>query len=80
MKIRYKSTNTIGWASSFNLHALSEVLVTFEDGGGDSASTRDLDVYLCYKGWKDMHAAFNDGDIETDDTNTCFFEKSAIKS
>ena len=80
MKIRYKSTNSIGWASQFNLSALNEVIVMFDEGDADSAYVSDLDVYLPDKGWKDMRAAFKDGDIETDDLNTCFFEARAVRS
>lgn len=72
MKIRYKKTGSEGHASSFNTHALAEVLVNFDDGGGDSAFISELDVLLP-SGWKDMKQAFTDHDLVTDNYNTCFF-------
>ena len=70
MKIRYKDSGTEGYASRFNTCGIGEVLT-----GDDSAFISDLDVYLEKRSeWKDMRLAFKDGDLETDNYNTCFFE------
>lgn len=70
MKLRYKKTGSECAASQFNIHAMAEVLT-----GDDSASIRDLDVFLPSLGaWKDMGQAFNDHDLIVDDYNTYFFE------
>ena len=70
-------------SSKFNTHALSEVICYWE-ADSDSMFIKDLDVYItagvfngfCSMaiGWKDMHQAFKDYDIITDNYNTCFFE------
>lgn len=72
MKIRYKKTGSEGHSSSFNVNAISEVLVYFDDGGGDSAFIHELDVLLP-TGWKDMERAFTDNDLVRDNYNTHFF-------
>lgn len=72
MKLRYKATLSEASSSSFNLHALAEVLT-----GDDSASISDLDVWLVLTDppqWKDMQQAFRDKDLITDDYNSRFFE------
>ena len=72
MKLRYKKTLTETGGSSFNMHALAEVLT-----GDDSASIAELDVWLektTPPQWKDMGQAFRDKDLITDDLNSRFFE------
>lgn len=74
MKVRYKRSGTEAHGSKFNVHAMSEV-VTMSDDGGDSAFISDLDVYLEQKQqWKDMHQAFKEHDLITDNYNTAFGE------
>ena len=70
MKVRYKKTGSEAAASSFNIHAMAEVLT-----GDDTVSIRDLDVFLpALNAWKDMGQAFRDHDLIVDDYNTYFFE------
>ena len=71
MKLRYKKHLDDPFeSSSFNVHALSEVLT-----GDDSAFIKDLDAFIETRGeWKDMKQAFKDNDIITDNYNTRFFE------
>ena len=70
MKVRYKKTGTVAEANRFNLHSMSEVLT-----GDDSVDISNLDVYIvAIRDWKDMVQAFRDGDLVTDNYNTCFFE------
>lgn len=72
MRIRFKSNGIEGNSSDFNIHALAEVLVYFDEGDADSVFIRDLDVLL-ESGWKDMNQAFKDRDLIVDNYNTCFF-------
>ena len=70
MKVRYKSTGAEAHASSFNIHALDEVLT-----GDDSPFISDLDIYLeAIQNWMDMSEAFKLGMLITNNHNTCFFE------
>lgn len=70
MKLRYKSTGKETYGHKFNMHALSEVLT-----GDDSVFIRNLDVLLKSTGeWKDLHQAFTDHDVITDNLNSVFFE------
>jgi hypothetical protein len=73
LRLRYKKDGAETSGSNFNIHALAEVLT-----GDDSASIKDLDVFLEQKQeWKDMGQAFKDHDLITDNYNTCFFEPKA---
>ena len=70
MKLRYKKTGTETASSSFNVHAMAEVLT-----GDDTVYISDLDVWLPKLNiWKDMGRAFTDHDLIVDDYNTYFFE------
>jgi len=75
MKVRIKNQPTIiGSSHKFNIHALNEVLVGFEDDY-DSYYISDLDVFIeALNEWKDMGQAFKDKDIIIDNYNTYFFE------
>ena len=64
-----------GETSHFNTHALSEVLMGFDDGDLDSMFVSDVEVYVeALKEWKSLSQAFKDHDVITDNYNTCFFE------
>lgn len=70
MKVRYKTTGEITYASQFNVTALSEVLTC-----DDSPFISELDVWIEAKQeWVDMRQAFRDKDLITDNYNTIFFE------
>ena len=71
MKVRLGAVE--GEASRFNLHALNEVIVTFDDGSADTCFLRELEVRIAGE-WKSMRQAFEDRDLITDNENTCFFE------
>jgi hypothetical protein len=68
MRLRYKNDGTETDGSSFNLHAMAEVLT-----GDDKVSIKDLDVWVNGT-WKDMFQAFEDKDIIPDNHNTFFGE------
>ena len=75
MKVRDKKTGAIGSSNKFNLHAMSEIMVGFDDGDCDSAFISDYDVFLdTPKVWKPMNEAFRDKDIITDNYNSEFRE------
>lgn len=75
MRVRHKITRYVGYSGDFNIHAMSEVIVQWDDDGADSMYISDLEVYLkATEEWKDMSQAFKDGDLITDNYNTIFFE------
>lgn len=70
MRLRYKSNGEETFGYRFNMCALSEILT-----GDDTVSTKDLDVFLTAKQeWKDLHQAFKDKDVITDNYNTMIHE------
>ncbi|BBB91034.1 MAG TPA: hypothetical protein PKA28_10705 [Methylomusa anaerophila] len=75
MKVRSKKTGDLGYSSKFNLHAMSEIIVYFEEGDCDSAYIDEYDVFLeSTKTWKPLNEAFRDRDIITDNYNSEFRE------
>ena len=71
--MRQKANKAVtGYASRFNTHALSEIIVGFDEGDQDSCYISDYEVLIPGKGWKDMRQAFEDRDIITDNHNTLF--------
>jgi len=81
MKVRNKEKGYTGVSGSFNTHALSEIIVGFDDGpngepnGADSCFISEYDVFLEEtQKWKDMRQAFKDHDLINDNYNTVFFE------
>jgi len=75
MKIRQKETNEIGSSSTFNLNAMNEILVYFEDSM-DTDYPSNYDFYIeSISEWVSYARAFGDENlIITDNENTCFFE------
>ena len=59
-------------SSEFNIHGLSEIIVYYADGC-DSDFIFNFDVELKDGSWKDMHQAFEDHYIITDNLDTEFF-------
>jgi hypothetical protein len=78
MKFRDKN-NQECTGSRFNLSALSELIVYYEDGECDSISTSELIVFLEKKRkWKSLYKAMKDHDIITDNYNTYILEPSTF--
>ena len=71
MKVRYKKhPKEVIPCSRFNTSTLGEVILL-----DTSEFISELDVWLEQKQeWKDMHQAFMDKDLITNNLNTCFFE------
>ncbi len=75
MKVRFTDKPHItGISGRFNVVALAEVIVGFDnDMGADTCYIKDLDV-LIGEEWITMHQAFKNHDLITDNYNTYFFE------
>ena len=79
MKVRNKKTGALGYSSKFNMHAMSEIIVYFDEGDCDSAFINDYDVYLESRmAWKSMGEAFGDKDIITDNYDSEFREPCTV--
>lgn len=77
MKVRQKETGNLGVSGNFNMQALAEIIVGFDEGDMDTMYISDFDTYLEQKEeWKDLSQAFKDRDVITDNYNTRFFEPS----
>lgn len=77
MKVRHIEKRYLGWATQFNIHALAEVIVGFEEGDMDSMFTKELEVFIeKTQEWKPFQEAEKDHDIICDNYNTYFFEPS----
>lgn len=76
MRVRMKDKPEItGWSSSFNTHALSEIIVSYPEGDMSSEYIRDYEVFLGKtQEWKDMKEAFANKDLISDNYNTSFSE------
>lgn len=75
MKVRNKKSGALGCSNKFNMHAMSEIIVYFDEGDCDSAFISKYDVFLeVKKTWKPMDEAFRDKDIITDNYNSEFRE------
>lgn len=74
MRVRRRGEReACGWSSEFNVHALGEVIVQFDEGDADSEFIRDYEV-LTRRGWVSLTAALSDGLLAVDDLNTRFYE------
>lgn len=74
MKLRTKK-GTPCVSLGLNVHAMSEVIVGYEDdGGADSEFFSDLDVQLASGEWMDLREAFQTKAVITDNYNTTFRE------
>lgn len=74
MIVKNKKTGTKGHSDTFNVHALSEIIVTFPDNYS-SEYIADYDVYLeSRQAWYDMQDAFREKLIIPDNYNTRFRE------
>lgn len=76
MKVRLKAKPEVtGSSDSFNVHALAEILVNFDnDQGASSEYIKDYEVLLSDGNWHDMGVAFEQHFLITDNFNTGFFE------
>lgn len=73
MKVRNKKTGTIGQSGDFNVHAMSEIIVYTDDCTSDFISNYDVFIESIGE-WVDMHEAFKQKLIITDNYNTNFRE------
>ena len=74
MKVRLKSDHEVtGFSNTFNPASGIEILVMYDDGGGDSDYIRYYEVLINDK-WIDMNDAFKNHDLITDNYYTKFFE------
>lgn len=74
MTLRHKKTGASCSGSQFNIHALNEIIVYFDDGDANSDYPREYDVLLSSGEWKDLQQAMKDHDVIHDNYNTWFFE------
>lgn len=75
MKVRNKANGSEGYSNTFNVHALSEIIVCFLDSDCSSEFISDYEVYLESKQeYMDMLQAFKEKLIITDNYNTNFRE------
>lgn len=75
MRVRHKKTGAIGHSNNFNLHAIWEIIVYFDESDCSSAFVSECDVYLKSKNeWKSMDEAFREKDIITNNYNSYFRE------
>ena len=73
MRVRQKANKAVtGHSSTFNTHALSEIVVGFDEGDMDSCFIKDYEVLIKGKGWVDMCQAFSDKDIIPNNLDTDF--------
>ena len=74
MKVRLKNNPEItGFSNTFNPASVIEIIVMYDDGGGDSDFITNYEVLIDDK-WIDMSDAFKNHDLITDNYNTEFFE------
>ncbi len=75
MKVKNKITGAEGQSSTFNPHALAEIIVYFSDGDCSSEFLRDYDVYLASRNrWVDMSDALQERMLIPDNYNLRFQE------
>lgn len=74
MKLRLKKTQEVCSSSSFNTHAVFEIIVYGEDWC-DTDYPSNYDAWIEALGeWKDLKDAFRDKDVISDNYDTRFFE------
>ena len=70
MKLRYKRSKEETFGYRFNTCAICEIIT-----GDDSIPCSELDVFITAKNeWVDLHQAFKNGDVITDNYNTFILE------
>ena len=81
MRVRHKSNHSaVGWSAGFNMHALCEVIVHYDDepdgtpNGAYSCFCSDLEVQLSDGTWIDLNEAFESKKVITDNLNSDFRE------
>ena len=76
MKARLKDKpQATGFADRFNIHALFEVIMGFDEGDQDSVFGKDVEVFVEAKqSWMPLKEALASHDVITDNYNTTFFE------
>jgi len=82
MRCRLKSKPDVeGGSSRFNVHALFEVIMYFDEdqGGCDSVPGSDVEVYVeKLAAWKPLGQAIRDRDVITDNVNSEFAEPATL--
>jgi hypothetical protein len=74
MKARIIGTQEVGQASTFNVHALSEVFVYFKDECVDEFC-KNVEVFVeSINNWLPLLAALEEHLVITDNYDTSFFE------
>lgn len=74
MKLRLKDTQEICSSDKFNIHAISEIIVYFDNDMGTDF-IKNYDVWLETKEeWKDLSQSFKDKDVIPDNYNSYFRE------
>jgi len=81
MRVKHKEKGYLGYSSDFNICGMSEIIVHFDDesdgtpNGADSDYISNYEVFIeATQEWKDLHQAFKDKDVITDNYDTHFFE------
>lgn len=75
MRVRKKLSDNkylYGHSSSFNVHAVGEVVCYFDNDSCESEFISDLEVEISSGVWKSMQKAFADKDIIENNLNTAF--------
>lgn len=72
MKLRHKTNGDLCESHAFNVHALSEILVTFPDGSRDSDYISNYEVFLPDGTCKELAQAFRDRDVVPNNYNSVF--------
>jgi hypothetical protein len=78
MQLRHRVNKLQCSSSSFNTHALSEIVVLFDEGDADSDYISNYDVLLTTGPragqWVSLSDAFKQHDVIPNNHNTCFAE------
>lgn len=75
MKLRTHEKHTQCSGSQLNAHALSELIVAFDEGDMDSMFLKDLDVWLEQsQRWEHLPVAMRNKDVITNNHNTFICE------
>lgn len=81
MKLRHTTTHKSCFSSTFNTHALGEIIVGFDEGDMDSDYISNYDVLLEIGPragqWVSLRDAFRQHDVIPNNHNTCFAEPAS---
>ena len=75
IRVRHKKKDFGGVTGKFNVSAISEIIVNFDDGSMDTDFIKNYDVFIkALQEWKDLGEAFKDKDLIPDNANRYFLE------